>query len=305
MELCLEVKKQSRVIFDEMKTDNQSDDDPPIFMGKSDVQSAFCLISLSMMSWAWLIMSAINPKTKRWQYFVDKCLPFGASISCAIFQRFSNAIRHITQFKTGQRSLSNYLDNFLFIAYARTLCNEMIQKFLNICNDIAVPIAMDKTEWASIRIIFLGILLDSKRMVLAIPEEKRIRAINLLKRFIDKRKTTVKELQSLCGYLNFLNRAIHPGRVFMRRMYAKYTTMWTDKHVLDGKADKQLNSQNKDKSWKILKPYHHVRLDSKFKADYQIWLSFLTDEQLYKIVNRPMLDLNMFATSQQLNLKLL
>ena len=27
----------------------------------------------------------------------------------------------------------------------------------------------------------------------------------------------------LCGYLNFLNKAVHPGRMFTRRMYMKYS----------------------------------------------------------------------------------
>ena len=171
-------------------------------------------------------MAAINPASNKLQYFVDKCLPFGASISCAIFQRFSDALKHITQYQTGRKSLSNYLDDFLFIAFTRNLCNEMISKFVKICENIGVPLAFDKTEWACIGLVFLGILLDGQHMFLAIPEDKRIKAINMLRRFIDKKKATVKELQQLCGYLNFLNRAIHPGRVFMRRMYAKYTKIW-------------------------------------------------------------------------------
>ena len=260
-----------------------------IFMGKSDVQSAFRLIPLSMACWAWLIMAAVNPKTNKWMYFVDKCLPFGASISCAIFQRFSDAIKHIVQYRTNRRSLSNYLDNFLFIAYTRNLCNQMIQKFLIVCEEIGVPITMDKTEWASVRIVFLGILLDGEKMILAIPEQKRIRAIKLLKKFMDKKKSTVKELQSLCGYLNFLNQAIHPGRVFMRQMYAKYTPLWADKF------------NRTDNGKKVLKPFHHVKLDKEFKADCQVWLNFLTHEHLSKVVNRLMIDLNMFETSEQLS----
>ena len=42
-----------------------------------------------------LVMKAKHPKTGKIYYFVDKCLPFGSSISCAIFQAFSNAISHI------------------------------------------------------------------------------------------------------------------------------------------------------------------------------------------------------------------
>ena len=100
-------------------------------------------------------------------------------------------------------------------------------------------------------------------MVLCIPEEKRIKAINLLSRFMSKRKAKVKEIQSLCGFLKFLNRAIHPGRVFMRHMYSTYSTIWTNKQRDSGKG----RSFN-------LKPYHHIKLDNEFKADCKIWLQF-------------------------------
>ena len=174
-------------------------------------------------------MSAKNPLTHKWQYFKDKCLPFGASISCAIFQRFSNALKYLTQFRTSRKSITNYLDDFLFIAYTRILGNEMIHKFLNLCEELGVPVAMEKTEWACIRIVFLGILLDGEFMILAIPEDKRIKAINLLNTFLMKKKSMVKDLQALCGYLNFLTKAIYPGRAFMRRMYSKYALMWNSK----------------------------------------------------------------------------
>ena len=84
----------------------------------------------------------------------------------------------------------------------------MIQEFLDMCDEPGVPIALDKTEWATINIVFLGILLDGKNMTLVIPEEKRIWAVNMLQTLSgrSKSKATVKELQTLCGYLNFLNK---------------------------------------------------------------------------------------------------
>ena len=188
---CIEVQEEARALkaatveFDEMTADNKSnqmnsEDNELIFLGKSDIKSAFCLVPLSLYSWMWLIMMAMNPKTKKWQFFVDKCLPFGASISCAVFQRFSNALKHLMQFRTNRKSLTNYLDDFLFIAYMKQLCDNMIQPFIDLCQEVGVLLAFDKTEWSSVRIVFLGILLDGKDMILAIPEDKRRKAINLL-----------------------------------------------------------------------------------------------------------------------------
>ena len=112
---------------------------------------------------------------------------------------------------------------------------------------------------------------------LCIPEEKRQKVLYLLRKIIDKKKATVQEIQALCGYLNFLNKAIYPGRAFLRRMYTKYSQF----------CDSKPHNQSKG-----LKPYHHICIDSEFKSDCNIWMKFLSDDQLQKVVNRPMLDLN-------------
>ena len=253
------------------------------------------MVPLSIFSWFWLVMKAVNPITKKLQYFVDKCLPFGASISCAIFQRFSNALKHIVLYKTKElqtkRALTNYLDDFLFIAATAIVCNDLIQQFLDVCSDLGVPIAFEKTEWASTQLIFLGMLLDGKLMIIAIPEDKRARAVYLLKIMKDKKKATVKQLQALCGYLSFLNKAIYPGRAFTWRMYSKYSQI----------TNRKFNSKSTKPQVKRLKQHHHVRLDKEFKSDCMVCLNFLTDKNLKRIVCRPMINLNVFTTSKQIN----
>ena len=91
--------------------------------------------------------------------------------------------------------------------------------------------------------MFLGIMLDGEHFILAVPEEKRQRAVNMLKFMVDAKKTKVKDMERLAGYLNFLNRAIFPGRAFTRRMYSKYVQV-----IKTGPDSK-------------LKQYHHVRID--------------------------------------------
>ena len=282
---CHEDSNQN-IQFDEMS------EYKPIYMGKTDVQSAFRLVPLSRLCFCWLVMAAVSPFTNKLQYFVDKCLPFGASISCAIFQRFSNALKHLINFQSStSRCVTNYLDDFLFVSYCRNLCNSLITKFLGICQSIGVPIADEKTEWACTRLVFLGILLDGVYMVLGIPKEKRDHAIYLLNCVKDKKKATVRELQSLCGYLNFINRAIYPGRTFTRRMYAKYAIKW----------DKRQKKGVKRSDRKLLKPYHHVRLDREFKADCAVWLEFLQNSELSRCITKPMVDIDIFQTSKQIS----
>ena len=250
-------------------------DQKPIYFGKTDVSNVFRLVPLLPSCKRWLLMKAKDPKDGKWKYFVDKCLPFGSSISCVIFQRFSNAVKHIYVYTMKKQNLIifvvNYLDNFLFIQISKLLCDEAIKRFLELCEMLGIKIAVEKTEWGMTRIIFLGILLDGDNLVLGIPEEKRNRAIAMLTLFINKKKSTVKEMQRLAGYLNFLTRAILPGRTFTRRMYSKFAL--------------------KTKS-KALKPFHHINLDKEFKADCRTWLTFLSQENTPANIYRPMVDLS-------------
>ena len=106
-----------------------------VFVGKSDLKSAFCMLGLSCDSWPWLVMRAQDPQTGVWKYFVDKCLTFGTSISCAHFQRFSNALCHLIEFKTNtQGQVTNYLDDFLFLVLTILACNALIARFIQMCN---------------------------------------------------------------------------------------------------------------------------------------------------------------------------
>ena len=149
----------------------------------------------------------------------------------------------------------NYLDDFLFLATSKEECDFLVKEFLVLCKRLGVLVAEEKTEWGDTRVIFLGILIEGEFHVLSIPEEKRTRAVNMLKVFVAKRKATIKDLQRLSGYLNFLTRAIFPGRTFTHRMYAKF-------HQVSA----------------TLKPYHHIKLDEEFKDDCRMWLGFLQGE---------------------------
>ena len=90
-------------------------------MSKSDFSLAFRHLGIRPEDWKYLIMKAESPIDGKIYYFIDKCLPFGASISCSHFQAFSDAIAHIVRKKSGKDNV-NYLNDFLFIALLKALC---------------------------------------------------------------------------------------------------------------------------------------------------------------------------------------
>ena len=72
-------------------------------LAKSDFRSAFCNAPLKREVWKWVVLMAKSPFDQKEYFFVDKCLPFGTAISCAVFQAISDAITHIVQTKTGKK----------------------------------------------------------------------------------------------------------------------------------------------------------------------------------------------------------
>ena len=144
---------------------------------------------------------------------MNKCLPFGSSRSCAIFQQFSYALAFIAKVKmvrdniVDNPALTNYLDDFLFIVLSLIICNQMMAAFMQICNLIGCPISEEKTEHASPILVFLGMLLNGRFHVISVPQEKVNKSLSSLKIAIQERKVTIKYVQQLTGTLNFLNRA--------------------------------------------------------------------------------------------------
>ena len=144
-------------------------------------------------------MKARSPLDGEWYYFVDKYLPFGTSISRSHFQKVSNAIAHIITSKSGKK-LVNYLDDFLFIALLRYLCNEQLRTFLKVCDEIKFPVSEEKTFWALTIMVFLGLLINTETMTVSIPVDKIERAKDMINKVLNKKskKLTVNQLQKIC-----------------------------------------------------------------------------------------------------------
>ena len=68
-------------------------------------------------------------------------------------------------------------------------------------------------------------------------------------------------------------------------MYAKFSM------VMDINLTGFPKQVNRFTGLKKLKSHHHIKMDREFHLDCEIWLQFLMDNDLSKVVNRPMIDL--------------
>ena len=212
-------------------------------LGKADIKNAFCLMIISPDDFPLLGFMFDG------QYFFDRCLPFGLSYSCALWEKFAHFLHYAVRESCTVGELEHYLDDFLFGGEAGTTdCQEIMTSFFKTCGKMGVPVADEKTEGPQTIIIFLGFELDSILMEVRIPKDKIMKLQSLIEEILHKSSITLEVMQSLLGSLNFMCRAIVPGRPFCRRL---------------------INATRG-----ITKPYHHIRISKAMRLDLQTWLTF-------------------------------
>ena len=212
-------------------------------LGKADIKNAFRLMIISPDDFPLLGFMFDG------QYFFDRCLPFGLSYSCALWEKFAHFLHYAVRESCTVGELEHYLDDFLFGGEAGTTdCQEIMTSFFKTCGKMGMPVADEKTEGPQKIIIFLGFELDSILMEVRIPKDKIMKLQSLIEEILHKSSITLEVMQSLLGSLNFMCRAIVPGRPFCRRL---------------------INATRG-----ITKPYHHIRISKAMRLDLQTWLTF-------------------------------
>ena len=214
-------------------------------LAKSDVKSAFRLIPIAASDFDVLGFKFEN------HYYFDKMLPFGSSISCALWEKFASFLHWLTEERNGHKPILHYLDDFLFVGKAGASdCDISLSIFLQICQELGVPIAIDKTVQPTTTLVYLGIEFDTINMVMRLPQDKLAALKQLITSTLDRKKIELRQLQSLIGSLNFTCRVVAPGRAFCRRL---------------------INA-----TIGVNKPFFKIRVTNAMKEDLHVWLSFLT-----------------------------
>lgn len=209
---------------------------------KLDIQNAFRLLPIHPNDYDLLGFSFLDA------YWVDKALPFGCSVSCRTFERFSSFLEHCVRSRMESGKLIHYLDDFLGGDKTADACQAVMQVFNRVASEINVPLALDKSEGPTEVIVFLGLELDSKEMVVRVPQEKVLEVIEKIQFVLAKEKVFLKVMQSLIGSLSFCCRAIAVGRPFCRRL---------------------INA-----TCGVQKPYHRIRINNDVRLDLRMWLQF-------------------------------
>ena len=214
------------------------------FLVKVDIKSAFRLLPINPEDFSLLGMFFEG------HYYVDKSLPFGLSISCALFERFSTFLEWVLKGVTGNPYIIHYLDDFCGAMHDKQQAVAFRDKILKTFLELGVPVAEEKIEGPVTELKFLGLIVDTHRMEVRLPMDKIEDLMSSIEAIMHSRKSvSLKQLQSLIGKMNFACRAVQPGRAFCRRL---------------------INA-----TMGAVKPFHKVRVTQDLREDLKIWKAFL------------------------------
>ncbi|XP_061185481.1 uncharacterized protein LOC133193533 [Saccostrea echinata] len=161
-------------------------------LGKMDIKSAFRLLPIKPNDFCLLGFKFEG------KYYIDKCLPFGCSISCATFEKFASFLEWAVRSQFGFAHVTHYLDDFLFAGSANSDdCLRLMRQFGDLCKALGIPLAIDKTVGPVTKLTYLGLKIDTCLGQVRIPNDKLIKLKISLTEMTNKSKVTLKEMQSL------------------------------------------------------------------------------------------------------------
>ena len=173
---------------------------------------------------------------------MDGSLPFGLRSAPKVFTAVADALEWVMR-RRGVTWVAHYL--ITMGPPASEVCGSKLEERVRaVCNDIGVPLAVDKIEGPVPCLTFLGIELDMQAGVMRLPADRLFRLRDSLVRWATRKTCCRRELESLVGTLQHACRVVKPGRAFLRRMI-------------------DLLSATKD--------HHHIRLNRQFRADLHWW----------------------------------
>lgn len=155
-------------------------------MAKTDVRSAFRIVPVHpsdypLLGFQW---------TEKWYY--DKTLPMGCSSSCQIFEDLSTAMEWVAKNKLQIPDIIHILDDFLIIDKSLDTCGAKLNRFLQFCHELGVPMAEEKTVGPAHVLTFAGIELDCLKHEARLAREKVEKCESLYYNFCPVKKSRLK-----------------------------------------------------------------------------------------------------------------
>ena len=144
--------------------------------------------------------------------WLHRRLPFGCRSSCLHAQRVTDAVVLIFVRITSTH-IDGYVDDFASIV-ARLRSAAAFAAFHALLDELGLLRSVEKDQHPDYIRIFLGLEYNLMDMIMTIPQDKVIRAVETLKQWLNRDKCTKTQTQSLLGHLNHLSAVVQAGRAF-------------------------------------------------------------------------------------------
>ena len=125
----------------------------------------------------------------------------------------------------------HYLDDYIWVHKQFIVCMSACHTVQAVAKEVGLPLAPEKFVWPTQKLDFLGLTIETIRMAVAIPRDKREVILKEIDKVLRVTKCKVKQVQSLAGRLNFVTRAVPHGRPFSRKLYRMVAGMKLHWHV--------------------------------------------------------------------------
>ena len=150
------------------------------------------------------------------QYFIDLSVAFGYRHGSKIFQRCTDAIRHIMTVN-GFPNLFNYIDDLVYTDFPSN--THQAFDFLNhLLADLGLDISYKKLVPPDMAVICLGILINTTDKTISIPAKKLLEITSICNNWTTRTYCCKRDLQSLLGSLLYITKCVKPARSFLNRM---------------------------------------------------------------------------------------
>ena len=177
-----------------------------------DVRAAYRIMKLSPHEFSKCVFK-LDGRT-----FVDTFLPFGVASGPVLYDQLGALLQWIVEQRTGI-SITRLLDDNALADAPGQKVVEALSDFRVACEELGVPVADDKLQFAAEVLRFLGLLWDFKNRSVGLPLDKWRRLRALLALLQGGSAVRVAELESVVGFLSWAAKVIRFGRASIRALH--------------------------------------------------------------------------------------
>ena len=162
------------------------------------------------------------------RYYVDTCLPFGYRNRSALFQRLSDAVRHIMR----QRNYDviNYIDDILGIGLPSQI-DASFDALCELLQDLGFQVSQKKLETPTTCLNCLGSLINTETFTMSIPPPKLTEILDKCSQWQEKSHCNKRQLQALLGSLLYISKCVRSSKFFLNRLLDVLRSMEDKKQI--------------------------------------------------------------------------